>query len=87
MASKNSLSKVSGINFQNINLDKFEIGLNVIDNPSLIINPPDEIIRKILFIINTNHIIYNKIMTKANITNDDVVRIKNTGQEIAILNV
>ena len=81
MVSKNSLSKIKGINFQNMSFDKFEIGLNVIDSPSLIITPPEELIRKNLFIINTNHIINNKIKAKINITNDDEVGIKNTGAD------
>ncbi len=46
MVSKNSLSKIKGINFQNMSFEKLEIGFNVIDSPSLIITPPEELIRK-----------------------------------------
>lgn len=78
MSSKNE-NKNIGINYQINEQNQLEYGFNVLNNSIVIMIPSKNPIIKNLFIINTNVNIDNKIKNKLVLTNNDVVRIYNSG--------
>ena len=68
-----------GINYQINQQNQLEYGFNVLNNNIALMIPPNNPISKNVFIINTNVNIDNKIKNKFVLTNNDVVRIYNSG--------
>ena len=54
-------------------------GFNVLDNSKAKMKPPYNPIRENSFVINTNNNIFNKNKNKLVLTNDEAVRIYNSG--------
>jgi hypothetical protein len=73
------MKKNIGIKYQINEQNQLEYGFNVLNINVAIMIPPNNPIRKNLFIINTNANIDNKVKNKIDVANNDVVRINNSG--------